>query len=163
LVATAEGDNVAARRCYEEALGIERELGDRRGLASALNSLGVLALDEGDREQARRLLRESLGILRDLHDRHGMASRLEGLAGLAALEGAAAGALRLAGAVAALRDDLRFPAPRLWAEKVEGWLARARAALGHDAAEAAWTEGRALSLDEAIQAALDEVSRAERG
>jgi len=36
----------------------------------------------------------------------------------------------------------------------EGWVAATRAALGDDAFAAAWAEGRAMSLDQAIAEAL---------
>ena len=62
------GDYDAARGHVREALGIFEELGDERGMATALNELGVVASYEGDFAEARRLLEESLAIKRTLGD-----------------------------------------------------------------------------------------------
>ena len=54
------GDHAGARARIGEALAIYRELGDRRGIARALNSLGVIHTREGDEDRARERLLESL-------------------------------------------------------------------------------------------------------
>jgi len=76
-------DLEAAQIAYEEALGIFRSLGDRRGTAAALGNLGVLARNREDDESAYRLLQESLTILRALGDSASMALRLSMLGFLA--------------------------------------------------------------------------------
>lgn len=63
------GDDTTAMRGWaEEALAIYRRLGDRRGIAGSLFSLGVAVGEGGDWAQARPLLDESLGLFRDLGD-----------------------------------------------------------------------------------------------
>jgi predicted ATPase len=62
------GDYDAARRHVREALDIFEGIGDERGVATALNELGVLASYESDFAEARRLLEESLAIKRTLGD-----------------------------------------------------------------------------------------------
>jgi predicted ATPase/class 3 adenylate cyclase len=53
----------------QEALGLFRELGDRRGIALSLNRLGVAAWRRGEYRSARVLLDEDLALFRDLGDR----------------------------------------------------------------------------------------------
>jgi hypothetical protein len=97
---------------------------------------------------------ESLDIQQELGAAPGIAFVLERLAGLAAAQGQAARALRLAGAAASLRAALgAVPSPAAQT-LLELRLSSARQALGEDAAGRAWTEGKALSLDEAVAYAL---------
>ena len=51
-----------ARALTTEALGIQRRLGDRRGEAVALGTLGSIAHHEGDHERAAELLEQSAGL-----------------------------------------------------------------------------------------------------
>ena len=63
------GDDTTAMRAWaEEALAIYRRLGDRRGIAGSLFSLGVAVGEGGDWAHARPLLDESLRLFRDLGD-----------------------------------------------------------------------------------------------
>jgi non-specific serine/threonine protein kinase len=74
-----QGDYPAARALQEESLAICRELGDRFGIASSLNSLGNVAFNQGDYPAARALHEESLAIRRELGDRFGSAGSLNNL------------------------------------------------------------------------------------
>jgi predicted ATPase/class 3 adenylate cyclase len=53
----------------QEGLALFRELGDKRGIALALNRLGVAAWRRGDFRSARVLLEEDLALFRELGDR----------------------------------------------------------------------------------------------
>jgi DNA-binding CsgD family transcriptional regulator len=61
-LALLEGDNAEARRCYEQALTMCHGLGDRGGLAIALEGIGNSARNIGYYEESRRYLREALQI-----------------------------------------------------------------------------------------------------
>ncbi|MCW3095411.1 MAG: transcriptional regulator, LuxR family [Chthonomonadaceae bacterium] len=67
-LAYAQGDYAAARAPYEESLSISREREDRRGVAQALNGLGMLNCDQGDYGPARAFHEQSLAIRRELGD-----------------------------------------------------------------------------------------------
>ncbi len=67
-----------------ESLAISREIGDKRGIASALIKLGNAATEAGDYATAPGFLEEALTIWRDLEDNHGTARALINL-GWAAL------------------------------------------------------------------------------
>jgi tetratricopeptide (TPR) repeat protein len=54
----------------EEALALNRALGDRRGVAESLFGLGYSAGEEGDWGRAQQLIRESLELFRDVGDEH---------------------------------------------------------------------------------------------
>jgi DNA-binding CsgD family transcriptional regulator len=115
-----------------------------------------LALRQGDPAAARGRFAAGLRAAQAAGFRWRAVEALEGLAAVAAGAGRAAGALRLAGAAAAVREGSEMrPAPAE-REEVERWLAPARRALRAEAAAAAWAAGQALSLDEAVAAALED-------
>ncbi len=63
-----------------QGLAVWRELGDKRGIAEALNNLAVGATQSGDRVRARVLVAESLALFRELSDKRGTAHALNNLA-----------------------------------------------------------------------------------
>ena len=148
------GEYAEARTLLEESLTIRRQLGDKAGLAFSLNTLADVVLDEGDYGSARPLLEESLSLNRELGDQTAIAYLLEDYAGLAAFEALPERALRLAGFAAALRETIGAPLPPAEQARVDRMLIPARQALDPDLAAAAWAEGRAMPLDEAVEYAL---------
>jgi predicted ATPase/Tfp pilus assembly protein PilF len=73
------GDYATAHMRFEESLAIWRELGDRQGIATALNNLGWMAWRQGDYTVARALSEEGLAIWRELGDKQGIATALNNL------------------------------------------------------------------------------------
>ena len=69
-------DRRGSRARYEEALAIERELGDPARLAQALYNQAFAVADEHDLESAPRLLEESLALFRQVGDEPGVAGVL---------------------------------------------------------------------------------------
>jgi hypothetical protein len=85
-----------------------------------------------------------------------MARSLEEFAGLAGRQGQWERAVRLLGAAEAVVQTLGRSLPVAMSEEYQRTVEGARSALGEAAFAAAWAEGRALTLDDAIVFALDE-------
>jgi tetratricopeptide (TPR) repeat protein len=164
-VAYSQGDYPAARSLHEESLAIRRELGDKWGIAYSLNSMGSVAYLQGDYAAAHSLYEESLTIRRELQDKRGCAECLAGLGGVAArmgqwqaqtrAEGQAERGTRLLGAAEALLGAISAvldPEDRMVYEQ---GVASARAQLSEEDFERAWAEGRAMSMEAAIEYALE--------
>jgi predicted ATPase/class 3 adenylate cyclase len=153
-VARVQGEYERARALYEESLALFRELGDKRSVAIPLVNLGLVAQAQGEYERVRALYEESLALSREVGDKPGIAHGLEGLASTALEPGAApavgAWGARLLGAADALRAAIGAPLPPTDQAPVERTVVSLRAALGDDAYEAAWAEGQALTLEEAV-------------
>jgi hypothetical protein len=64
-----------------------RETGQRRGIASTLNDLGVLAVSQGDLERGTASFEEALALYRQDGDRRGTALCLQNLGGVARRRG----------------------------------------------------------------------------
>jgi tetratricopeptide (TPR) repeat protein len=74
-------DFEAASALVESALSIQRELGDRPGIAFSLLNLGMLARARGDHALARQLLEEGVATAREGGDRWVLALSLSYLGG----------------------------------------------------------------------------------
>ncbi|MCW3052424.1 MAG: putative ATPase [Chthonomonadales bacterium] len=153
-VVYCQGEYMFARSLFEETLRIWREIGDKQGVANSLLSLGSVVLVQGDHLLARSLFEECLRIYRDVGDKRGIAESLEGFAFLARKEGRDAHAVRLWATAAALRISLGVPTPPNRQEDQDLQMADVRGALGEAAFAAAWAEGCALTLEGAIDYAL---------
>jgi predicted ATPase/serine/threonine protein kinase len=164
-VAHDQGDSATARTLYEGALSIFREQGDRWGIAGTLADLGSLAREQGNCASARSLYRESIKVFRELEHKRGIARLLECFACSAAVEQEAERSLRLAGAAAALRQNIGAPLTMAEQAKLEGSLQAARQALTNTAGTTAWLEGWALPVEKAIDEVLmpETASRSDQG
>ena len=154
ILALAQGDHVRADVYLKEALAVFRERQDWRFVAGVLDELGHLALARGDGRSARRAQAEALALSVSLGDRTGIAWGLMGQAGVAALVGRAEQATRLLGAAATLREVVGArlaPQEQAMHDQIE---ADAQAALGAAGFAAAWVEGAALPLADAVAEAI---------
>jgi predicted ATPase len=153
-VARDQGDSEAARDLYQQGLAIFRELGDRWGIAGTLADLGNLAKEQGNYPATRSLYQESIRIFQELDHKRGIARLLECFACSAAAQLEAERSLRLAGAAAALRQNIGAPLTPAEQAKLESSLHPARRALTNTADVTAWLEGWALPVDKAIEEVL---------
>ncbi len=86
-LAWGQADAEQAEAYAEDALALYRRIGDTRGVARALNHLGLVSQERGAYERARGYFEESGDLARDLgHDR-GYAVAIVNLGGLALIEG----------------------------------------------------------------------------
>jgi predicted ATPase len=153
-VARDQGEHYVARALNEQSLEIFRKLDNRWGVASALADLGNLAMEERDYSTMRDLYRESLGIFQELDHKRGIARLLESFAYSAAAQENAERALRLAGAAAALRQNIGAPLTPAEQVRLKASLDSARQVLSNAAGGRAWLEGWGLPVEEAIREAL---------
>jgi predicted ATPase/class 3 adenylate cyclase len=155
-VAYYHGDLERAAAAYEEALTLMRQLGDPESIAVGLDNHGRVARQRGNLAQAEALHREAAAHYRELRDPGRCAESLEALGSTAGVKGQGARAARLLGAAAAVRAALGSPQPPVERTDTEQAVAAARAALGEEEWALAFAAGQALTLEEALAAALDE-------
>jgi predicted ATPase/DNA-binding XRE family transcriptional regulator len=156
LIAYFQENYPKATALIEESLGMARMLGDQQSIALNLGNLGLVAFAQGDYECALARNAEALALGQHLSNRPWLARSLSNFAMIAAATGKSARAARLFAAAAALRKQLGATLPPNDQTLQERYLAAAREHLG-DGFACAWAEGEALSLDEAIDFALDPV------
>jgi predicted ATPase/class 3 adenylate cyclase/Tfp pilus assembly protein PilF len=150
------GDPAVARSIHEEGLAIRRELGDKWGIGSSLLNLGEVVRELGDYASARLYLEEGLEIKRELGDKMSVAWCLEGLASVDRLQGKEGRSARLWAAAEALRETIGSPLPPNMLPFHNQELTTLRNQLGDKVFEEALAEGWAMSMEQAIEYALDE-------
>ena len=155
-VAEAQADYDLAITFFEESATILRELGDKWPLSLPLRHLGIVASRQGDHLRAEGLYKESLASLRELGEKWLISLCLEELAGVACAQGKHARAARLWGAEETICEAIGATVRALYRADYERGVAAACAGLGEEAFEAAWAQGRAMTLEGAIAYALDE-------
>jgi predicted ATPase/DNA-binding CsgD family transcriptional regulator len=154
LGASARGDNKAAAAMLEQALEAARSHGNRFLLAVVLDSLARVRLRSGAFEAARMIYREAISISLEMADQLNIAVCLEGFALLALADGDPARMVTLAAAARGFRTYLENKATPDWTEEVTNGLETARAKLSPNAANAAWQQGAAMNIQEAVDYAI---------
>ncbi len=149
-VLSAQGEVTRARVCAEELLTLSRSVGFRVGLAGALSFLGRLALAEGNVATAGELFEESVALLREVNDSWPIVTNLQGIGVTLAELGRPVEAAWLWSAAEALCATLGLPLPPGERAFVSRALPAVRADLGEEAFTTAWTEGRAMTPEQAL-------------
>ena len=158
-VVRAQGDYPRAEALLQEALTLLRKWGHpfwyraemlSRQIAMVLCNLGYVAYHQGDAGRARGFFKESLGELSETQAEADIAVCLAGMAGVAYLEGQPERAARLLGAAASPLESGDPRGHRNERADCARMVAAVRAALPEQEFAAAWVEGQALSLDQAV-------------
>jgi predicted ATPase/transcriptional regulator with XRE-family HTH domain len=150
IVALRWGEHERAASLCEESLSLRRAMGETWGVSESLNALGQVARARGKYARAATLygesvtLREGLGYARDV------AVCLEGLSDVALALEQPGRAARLCGAATALREAVGTPLPPADRDDFAQAVASARRALDEHSFAAAWAQGRAMSLEQAV-------------
>ena len=160
-IAYVQGNHARALTVFAETLALFREARNRVGVAQTLIELGRVARAQGADARAAAHFAESLVLLREWRiDQREIAYGLEGLAG-AAVRGQPRRSARLFGAAAALRESAGIPLPPVQRADYERDVGAARAQVDESSFAAAWSAGRALTLEQAIAEALEPLNGGE--
>lgn len=87
VLASSQGDFDSAQKLHKESLEVYRDLHDHRGVAVALNALGVTTRDRGDLDTACSLFEQCVATWRDLGSPIDTARALSNLANVIRLQG----------------------------------------------------------------------------
>jgi DNA-binding CsgD family transcriptional regulator len=146
-----QGDITTARQLLEQSCTSYRELGNEPKIARTLSLLGRVLGAEGNLAGARAFYEESLILERRVNfDRSylDIAPALEGLAAVVAAQGEPTWAARLWGKAEAQRETIKTPLPPLFRADYDHAVALARSQLDEPSFAVAWTEGRAMTLEQ---------------
>jgi predicted ATPase/Tfp pilus assembly protein PilF len=153
-IASYRRDYAAAQAYYEESLALRRASGHSFGVMCSLANLGSIAQRVGNLAQAGRFFRESLALADELQSEAHIAYGLFGLGIVALADGRVE---RAVGLLSQAESSIRSSGVSLPPDDrplYESSLAAARARLGQEAFAAAWAQGQALPLEQAVQEAL---------
>jgi tetratricopeptide (TPR) repeat protein len=150
----ANGDIDAARPLWTEGLDWFHQQGDQAHMAWGLEGLGNIARLEGQLKQAAALYTESLKLKLEVKDKFAIAFSFEALAQLAATQQQFERAAGLWGVAEQLRATLKMSLDPSRRNLYTSLIPTTRDQLGAEAFAAAWAEGRAKTLEQAIAEAL---------
>ncbi len=148
------GDYEHARGLYEESLALQLEIGDKVPTVSLLQNLGYVALHQGSLSQAAALFEEGLTMSREVRDMLGIASCLGGLAGVSVAQGQLERAARMFGAAKAAHEASGLVPDPVDRAEIDRRVTAVRSMLSEPAFAAAWAEGLAMTVEQAIEYAL---------
>jgi non-specific serine/threonine protein kinase len=155
VVVHARGDGGKAATLFEESLTLARDVGASFLTSQVLSARGRAERRDGNLESAEASFVEGLTIAGDLTDPDAAAQALEGFAELAVAKHAPKRAATILGAAVRLREEIGLALSVHEEREHKRMAAAARAALGEDAFDQAWREGRAMDLEEAVRYALN--------
>jgi predicted ATPase len=156
IVARLDGNPSEARTLAEQSLEMHRRIGDRFGTSDALHVLGRIALEQGDLETAGSCYLEALEYDEVVGNQTGIGIVLDNLAAKASAAGRHVEAVRLAGASEKIKVSAGGHAPPEFIDFRDPREA-ARDELGDAATRAAWDEGQAMTLEQAVEYARREI------
>lgn len=151
------GQDETATEYYTASLRIYQNFGDKAENPRLLHNLGYVALHTGDVTVARARFARSLAESRSMGMHRGIAEGLAGLAAVAAHRRTAESGVQAARLWAVTDAIHTTEGTRIWpADRAERarYEAIARQTLGSKVFEAAYSDGRALAMEQAIAEAL---------
>ncbi len=154
-IALRAGDLRAAQARFTRSLKVCTDAEDKRGEAIALWRLGKTDVAAGELGPARKRLSDALRALRAFELYAEALDCLEDYAKLLQLVGEGENAVRVCAAAAAIREAFGLVRSPHREAEMQTRVKVARATLVDRAFDAAWSTGRAWTLDEAIEHALD--------
>ncbi len=156
-LARLDQDYERAALLYNESLTLLRQLGDRWFIAIVLHNVGQIAQYQGRYAEAEAIHMECLTLCRELENYRGVAMTLEQFAGVAALSGSYERAACLLGAAQAVRmaTHTAVETGALDRFDYERSVALAKAGLDEERFDARWADGRMMTIEKAIQYALE--------
>ncbi len=160
LLAGTQGDYQRATALSTQGLALLREVGDGWTIAWSLYMQGQVGLGQSDYDRAKRSFTESLSLCGKVGNRYMSMECLGGLARAASAQGLHHRAARLFGAAESLNEGLKYHRSPWVQTSLDQHLGFTRSVLG-DTFAAAWAEGRAMTLEQAIEYALAPEARPE--
>jgi predicted ATPase/class 3 adenylate cyclase len=143
------GNAESARSKAEDSFRLHEKDGDFFGMLGATFALGRASAELGDLDRARSLFLRILEGAGQMGDRTSVAVILDNLADEEIARGHSPRAIRLAGASAALKEAVGGQAPPELINLSDPRDA-ARSTLSEEEIQAAWQEGRAMTLEAAV-------------
>jgi predicted ATPase len=156
-LAYEQGDYAREQTLHEQSLALCWELGNKQGIAFSLRNLGKVAAEQIDYSASRPLLEQGLVLYRELGNKRGIAYTLEAFATLACVQDQVSRAVRCWGAAEILREEISTPLSPLERARHDAQIKQAHTNLGKDAFTMAWSEGRAMTMEQAIEYMLEGV------
>jgi predicted ATPase/DNA-binding SARP family transcriptional activator len=155
-VALLQDDKPRAQELYLQAVPSLRKAQDYPFLAIPLRRLGQLAMLQDDLPNAAAFIKESLQLNWAVHDYRGVGACLVALATLSLEQGENERAIKLMGVVDTVLEFIRTPFLAFDQKQYEHNISQLHDQLERPTFAKAWAQGRAMTLQQAVEFALKE-------
>ncbi len=155
-IALSEQDYARAVAFAGESVELLRDISDRVNLAGPVHSLGQAVLGQGDIRRAQEQFTDGLGLAQQSNDRLLIALNVMGFAGVAVAQRRAKRAVRLFAAGESLMSPFATSIWRRYYPNFTRDVDSVRAQLDRDTFDAAWRDGYAMTLDQAVHLAVSD-------
>jgi tetratricopeptide (TPR) repeat protein len=155
LFTAMQGNYVEARSQFEACIPLFTELRDRHRLAMVHSELAHLERRQGHFAQAKPLYGETIQEWQKVGHRAAIAHELECFAFIAKAQEDDQRAAQLLGAAEILRENINIPMNPMERPEYEREVNDLRTYMDKAAFSKAWAEGRALTMEQAIEYALE--------
>jgi predicted ATPase/class 3 adenylate cyclase len=151
---SARGNYQAAKNFLADSLNVFRRLRNTVFQLIVKSEFGHVARHMGDLAQARSIYQETLQGWQDFGNRAAIAHQLECFGFIASADEEPQRAIKLFSAAEALREKNQSPMTDQERIEYEQAVSQLRPTLAGTEFDATWAEGRAMSMEQAIQLAL---------
>jgi predicted ATPase/DNA-binding XRE family transcriptional regulator len=153
-ISQSQGDDVRGLKLFEESLEIFQRLAYKRGIAYASLNLGNITRAQEDVQRSWEFYKESLLLSYELGDRWSVAYALSGLANVLCSEGQHMLSARVQAVVTYLLDELATEFEPFEQREYNKTTTALQAALGEEGYRQGLEVGKTLSLEKAIELAI---------
>jgi tetratricopeptide (TPR) repeat protein len=149
------GNYEAAAELYRQSKSVADELDSKISIAFAYLGLGHIMLYQGNYREAHEVFKKSITLFHAFGEKFGVVSCLFGFGAEEAkrASGSLARAVQLFSAAERQRQDMNVLSP-VERREYDLILSQVQAKLSTEEFEAAWTKGKSMKLDEAVEYAL---------
>ena len=156
MIESVQRNYDTAKQLFEEGLKIFGRLRNKYFHTALRSELGHVARHSGDIRQAKKIYHDTLPEWKDLGNRAAIAHQLECFAFLAIADEEPQRAIKLFGAAEALRARVQASMTELERVEYNHAVAQLRSMFAETEFSTLWAEGRATTMERAIEVALEE-------
>jgi predicted ATPase/class 3 adenylate cyclase len=155
MMAKYKGDFAFSRETLGNILPLFVEMGDTHQETMIQSELGHMERYEGHLEKAQQIYRATILVWQRIGHRAAVANQLESLAFIASANNQAERAARLLGAAEALREKINIQMSQFERSEYDKQVTGLRNCLGGPAFLNLWSEGRLMTMEQAVEFAVD--------
>ncbi|HJS17744.1 MAG TPA: adenylate/guanylate cyclase domain-containing protein [Anaerolineales bacterium] len=150
------GDMEAARASFQESAELAKKLGNKRIVYSSQSEFAHILRQHGELDEPLATYRDLLPKWKDLGHRSAVAHELECIAYILTRKEEPERAVMLLGAAEAIRRLIDIPRTKMEHVEYENEIAAIRSGMVTAEFEDYWKKGNSLTIEQAIELALDE-------
>jgi diguanylate cyclase (GGDEF)-like protein len=158
-IARCQGEFKMARELYNEGLSISKEVNDNSEIMWIYRNMAELEMYQGNHDKAKELYKKSLQVYSKFSNTNALfiMLTLEGIAGLSAIDGKLDKAAKLFGTTDKLFEANGKLISKDDADDYRRRFVEVQAKLDIDVFNSAWNEGRSMSIETAMEFAMQEI------